>query len=85
MFGIVLLNILQNLLISYSFIIGTYPTTSEDIYSKCPGLQNVDNPYVFVTITPKSFYRQCFPSASIDLGLSFTAMHWLQKRYWIDS
>ena len=34
-----------------------------------------DNVYVLASGT--SFYKQCFPPASIDLGFCATAMHWL--------
>jgi hypothetical protein len=31
----------------------------------------------FVLASGASFYQQCFPPASIDLGFCATAMHWL--------
>ena len=34
-----------------------------------------DNTYVLAS--GSSFYQQCFPPASIDLGFCATAMHWL--------
>lgn len=34
---------------------------------------------VFISAVGKGFHSQVLPSASIDLGLSFTAMHWLSK------
>ena len=34
---------------------------------------------VYVSSTGVSFYEQCFPPASIRLGFSFTAMHWLTR------
>jgi len=36
-----------------------------------------DNVYVLASGT--SFYKQCFPPASIDLGFCATAMHWLTR------
>ena len=32
---------------------------------------------VYVLASGSSFYQQCFPPASIDLGFCATAMHWL--------
>ena len=32
---------------------------------------------VFINACGLGFHSQCYPSSSIDLGLSFTAMHWL--------
>ena len=41
----------------------------------------IDTPYqlgnVFVEATGVGFHQQCYPRNSIDLALSFTAMHWL--------
>eukprot|EP00793_Prasinoderma_coloniale_P003682 PRCOL_00003058-RA len=34
---------------------------------------------VFVTASGTSFYEQCYPTASVQVGMSFTAMHWLSK------
>ena len=34
---------------------------------------------VFVSASGIGFHNQAYPSSSIDLGLSFTAMHWLSK------
>ena len=34
-------------------------------------------PGVFINACGLGFHAQCYPSNSIDLGLSFTAMHWL--------
>ncbi|KAF5840791.1 S-adenosyl-L-methionine-dependent methyltransferase [Dunaliella salina] len=52
------------------------------------GLKAIENvePYlkrhsgVFVTASGTGFYEQCFPSNSIHLGMSFTAMHWLRRK-----
>lgn len=35
---------------------------------------------VYVYACGRSFHAQCFPQASIDIGMSFTAMHWLSKK-----
>lgn len=46
-----------------------------------PGVPSfLETPNVFVSTTGVSFYEQCFPPASIQLGFSFTAMHWLTKQ-----
>jgi hypothetical protein len=34
---------------------------------------------VFITASGTSFYQQCFPSDSVHVGMSFTAMHWLSE------
>ena len=43
----------------------------------------IRNPYdlmgVFVEACGVGFHNQCYPSNSIDFGVSFTAMHWLSK------
>lgn len=42
---------------------------------------NIDVPFeegnVYVEACGVGFHQQCYPSGSIDLGISFTAMHWL--------
>lgn len=42
---------------------------------------DIDTPYklgnVFVEACGVGFHSQCYPSNSLDLGVSFTAMHWL--------
>ena len=47
-----------------------------DAYGKA-----IPNPYdlenVFVEACGVGFHNQCYPSNSIDFGVSFTAMHWL--------
>lgn len=52
--------------------------TVKDAYGK-----DVDTPYnlgnVFVEACGVGFHSQCYPNESIDLGLSFTAMHWLSS------
>ena len=48
-----------------------------DGYSKSY-LEEFDN--VYVTACGTSFHKQCFPSNSVHLGVSFTAMHWLNKK-----
>ncbi|KAG5180499.1 S-adenosyl-L-methionine-dependent methyltransferase [Tribonema minus] len=40
-----------------------------------PALRDV--PGVFWSATGRSFFEQCFPAASVDMGTSFTALHWL--------
>ena len=35
---------------------------------------------VYVYACGRSFHVQCFPPASVDVGMSFTAMHWLSKK-----
>jgi len=37
------------------------------------------HPGVFVVASGTSFFQQAFPSSSVDLSVSFTAMHWLSK------
>ncbi len=37
-------------------------------------------PGVFISAAGASFYRQIFPDASLALGFSATAMHWLSRR-----
>lgn len=37
-------------------------------------------PGVFITASGTSFFQQCFPSASVHFGMSFTAMHWLSRQ-----
>lgn len=43
----------------------------------------VNTPYemgnVFVEACGVGFHSQCYPSGSLDLGVSFTAMHWLSS------
>ena len=43
----------------------------------------IANPYdlkdVFVEACGVGFHNQCYPSSSIDFGVSFTAMHWLSR------
>jgi hypothetical protein len=43
----------------------------------------VPNPYdlenVFVEACGVGFHNQCYPSNSVDFGVSFTAMHWLSR------
>ena len=34
----------------------------------------------YVTACGTSFYSQCFPSETIDLGFAATCLHWLQKK-----
>jgi len=45
--------------------------------------QPIPNPYalnnVFVEACGVGFHNQCYPSNSIDFGVSFTAMHWLSR------
>lgn len=43
----------------------------------------VPNPYalenVFVEACGVGFHNQCYPTSSVDFGVSFTAMHWLSR------
>jgi len=43
----------------------------------------IDTPYklgnVFIEANGVGFHKQCYPKQSIDLALSFTAMHWLSS------
>ena len=43
----------------------------------------ISNPYslqnVFIEACGVGFHNQCYPSNSIDFGVSFTAMHWLSR------
>ncbi len=43
----------------------------------------IPNPYelqdVFIEACGVGFHNQCYPSQSIDFGVSFTAMHWLSR------
>lgn len=39
-----------------------------------------DFPNVFVSATGTSFYEQCFPSDSVNLGFSCLAIQWLRKK-----
>ena len=32
---------------------------------------------VFVSVVGESFYNQCVPAESLDIGVSFTSTHWL--------
>lgn len=45
--------------------------------------REIDTPYnlggVFVEANGVGFHQQCYASGSIDLGVSFTAMHWLSS------
>jgi hypothetical protein len=40
----------------------------------------LDFPNLFVMASGTNFYSQCFPSASVTLGFSGTAMHWLRDK-----
>lgn len=40
----------------------------------------LDFPNVFVTACGTSFYSQCLPPQSVNLGFSATAMHWLREK-----
>jgi len=40
----------------------------------------LDFPNVFVTTCGTSFYSQCLPPQSVNLGFSATAMHWLRDK-----
>ncbi|RKO84533.1 S-adenosyl-L-methionine-dependent methyltransferase, partial [Blyttiomyces helicus] len=39
-----------------------------------------DHPNVFYAAIGRSFHTQCVPPASLDLAISFTAMHWLSRK-----
>ncbi|XP_050408748.2 uncharacterized protein LOC130010426 [Patella vulgata] len=43
----------------------------------------LDHENVYVTSTGTNFFKQCFPSNSVDLALSFTASHWLSKPVYV--
>merc|ERR1711990_263813 len=47
-----------------------------DAYGK-PLEAPTSRPGVFINACGLGFHSQCYPSGTIDLGLSFTAMHWL--------
>lgn len=40
----------------------------------------LDFPNVFVSASGTSFYKQCFPSESVNLGFSCMAIQWLRKK-----
>lgn len=54
-------------------------------YNKVTDAYNneIDSPYnlggVFVEANGVGFHQQCYATGSIDLGVSFTAMHWLSS------
>mmetsp|Transcript_2492 Transcript_2492/g.2752 ORF Transcript_2492/g.2752 Transcript_2492/m.2752 type:complete len:466 (-) Transcript_2492:65-1462(-) len=60
----------------FNHALGYQPVT--DAYG-----QDIDTPYqlgnVFIEATGVGFHQQCYPTQSIDLALSFTAMHWLSS------
>ncbi|XP_055957930.1 uncharacterized protein LOC126823794 isoform X2 [Patella vulgata] len=43
----------------------------------------LDHENVYVTSTGTNFYKQCFPSNSVDLALSFSATQWLSKTVYL--
>jgi hypothetical protein len=63
----------------------------QSVFNHALGLKSVSdaygkpipNPYVlenvFVEACGVGFHNQCYPSNSIDFGVSFTAMHWLSR------
>ena len=42
------------------------------------------NKNIFVTACGTSFYDQCLPDETVNLGLCFTSAHWLRERVQID-
>ena len=71
----------------------TYKHSNEwqSVFNHALGLKSVSdaygkpisNPYslqnVFIEACGVGFHNQCYPSNSIDFGVSFTAMHWLSR------
>mmetsp|Transcript_41952 Transcript_41952/g.47678 ORF Transcript_41952/g.47678 Transcript_41952/m.47678 type:complete len:428 (+) Transcript_41952:57-1340(+) len=63
----------------------------QSVFKHSLGLSSVKNAYgntiptpyelgnVYVDATGIGFHNQCYPTASIDFGISFTAMHWLSE------
>lgn len=63
----------------------------QSVFNHALGLKSVSdaygkpipNPYalqnVFIEACGVGFHNQCYPSNSIDFGVSFTAMHWLSR------
>lgn len=60
----------------FNHALGLKPVS--DAYGK-----QIPNPYalrnVFVEACGVGFHNQCYPSSSVDFGVSFTAMHWLSR------
>lgn len=63
----------------------------KSVFNHALGFKNVTDAYgnhvrtpydlggVFVEVCGVGFHLQCYPSNSLDLGVSFTAMHWLSS------
>jgi hypothetical protein len=63
----------------------------QSVFNHALGLKAVTNAYgepiqspyalqnVFIEACGVGFHNQCYPSDSIDFGVSFTAMHWLSR------
>lgn len=78
--------ILQNL-----FLKNTNSNEWQSVFNHALGLKAVSdaygneipNPYalqnVFIEACGVGFHNQCYPTNSIDFGVSFTAMHWLSR------
>ena len=70
-------------------VLSIYSNEWQSVFNHALGLKSVSdaygkaipNPYdlenVFVEACGVGFHNQCYPSNSIDFGVSFTAMHWL--------
>jgi SAM-dependent methyltransferase len=54
-----------------------FQTVHDSVGGETP-LANMDRVHVFASAT--SFYRQILPDATLDLGFSATAMHWLSEK-----
>lgn len=65
--------------------------STQSVFNHALGIKSVtdaygnpmESPYtlgsVFTEACGVGFHHQCYPSNSIDFGLSFTAMHWLSR------
>lgn len=63
----------------------------QSVFNHALGLKSVSDAYgtpipypyslqnVFIEACGVGFHNQCYPSSSIDFGVSFTAMHWLSR------
>jgi hypothetical protein len=52
------------------------------IFSRIPefaGKVKVDNPLVFMSGVPGSFYGRLFPTNSVHFVCSFSSLHWLSQ------
>ena len=74
---VTLLSYFELIYVCYYIVLCIFFMSEQLLDGMAKGLSNKN---VFVSICPKNFYQQCFPRGSVCLGISFTAMHWLQKR-----